>query len=80
MKTAVYIRDRYTREVRYSCRIDSAPDLTDAAKLGIAVRQAVREGVGLSGADLSGADLSRSDMTGARLSRARTPHRSLERF
>ena len=69
------IHHRHTGAVIFTTEIEADENTSNAVKLGLAVRAAVREGANLSGADLSranltGANLSGADLTGANLSGA----------
>ena len=61
------IHHLHTGAVIFTAEIEADENTSDAVKLGLAVRAAVREGANLSGADLSVADLTWADLTGANL-------------
>ena len=61
------IHHRHTGAVIFTAEIEADENTSDAVKLGLAVRAAVREGADLSWTNLSGADLSRANLTGADL-------------
>ena len=49
------IHHRHTGAVIFTAEIEADENTSDAVKLGLAVKAAVREGADLSGADLTGA-------------------------
>ena len=66
------IHHRHTGAVIFTAEIEADENTSDAVKLGLAVKAAVREGANLTGANLTeanltGADLSRADLTEANL-------------
>ena len=64
------IHHRHTGAVIFTAEIEADENTSDAVKLGLAVKAAVREGANLTGANLTGADLRGADLTEADLSRA----------
>ena len=69
-KISFDIKNRWDGRVVYTAEIECETASSDAIKLGLAIRQAIKSGADLSGADLSGADLSGAYLSGADLSRA----------
>ena len=61
------IHHRHTGAVIFTAEIEADENTSDAVKLGLAVKAAVREGANLTGADLSRADLSWANLTGTNL-------------
>ena len=61
------IHHRHTGAVIFTAEIEADENTSDAVKLGLAVRAAVREGANLRGADLRWADLSVANLRGADL-------------
>ena len=64
------IHHLHTGAAIFTTEIEADENTSDAVKLGLAVRAAVREGANLTDADLSRADLSGANLTGANLSGA----------
>ena len=61
------IHHRHTGAVIFTAEIEADENTSDAVKLGLAVKAAVREGADLSGADLTGAIMTGADLRGADL-------------
>ena len=64
------IHHLHTGAVIFTAEIEADENTSDAVKLGLAVKAAVREGANLTGADLSRADLTEANLTEANLSGA----------
>ena len=73
------IHHRHTGAVIFTTEIEADENTSDAVKLGLAVRAAVREGANLSGADLSWTNLSVADLTWADLTDANLRDADLSR-
>ena len=61
------IHHRHTGAVIFTAEIEADENTSDAVKLGLAVRAAVREGANLSWADLTGANLTGANLSWANL-------------
>ena len=61
------VKNRWSGEVQFTAQITCAPDATPAAKLGLAVRWAVKARANLAGAYLGGAYLGGAYLVGANL-------------
>ena len=61
------IHHRHTGAVIFTAEIEADENTSNAVKLGLAVRAAVREGANLRGADLTDANLRWADLSGANL-------------
>ena len=61
------IKNRHTGEVQFTADIDCDPETSDAEKMGLAVRWAVKNNVNLTGADLTNANLTGADLSCADL-------------
>lgn len=65
MKFDVY--NRFSREVQFTAEIECEESASDAIKMGLAVRWAVKAGASLAGADLADAYLDSFNFSGANL-------------
>ena len=64
------IHHRHTGAVIFTAEIEADENTSDAVKLGLAVKAAVREGANLTGADLSWANLTEANLSWANLTGA----------
>ena len=61
------ITNRFSYKVQFTAEIDCAPNASDAQKIGLAVKWALRNRVDLTGANLFGANLHGADLRDADL-------------
>ena len=64
------IRSRWTGSVVFTAEVEADENASTSAKIGLAVKFAVKSNATLSGANLRGADLSGANLSGANLSEA----------
>jgi hypothetical protein len=64
------ITNHFSGAIQFIAEIDCAKDTPTSAKVGLAVRWAIKTGANLTAANLAGADLTRADLTRANLTAA----------